>query len=280
MHSVQHFLRSSCPACGGENIEPFYQLLIDSACFQPFRCLTCRLVYISNPLADEGLANQEKFPEKPLVRVRHQQIVRMIDRYVKMNELSLVDVVEIGCGHGALGTLLQKNTKCCYRGFEPDLARASYCLKNGLNVVNDYFDATYLRLPADIIVLDNVLEHVSNLEGLFCCLSESLKSGGIMIIIVPNLYDVRRLLPKWRNRHYWQPHCHINYFSYRSLDNLLKRFGFDMHPFSFSSIEWFSEMLFFPKVIFDQIGFRFGGLYCFGVKRRDAAAVEGIATRP
>lgn len=260
-------LRHQCPACHGTAVVDYVRWHKKNTLFHYFRCAACRLVYVADPLAVEETAPNEIFPSVPLVRRRHQQIVRLIDNYRRTAPPGPVRIVEIGCGHGALGLLLRDATRYDYRGFEPDTPRAEYCVKQDLQVSNCFFSREKLTAPVDIVVLDNVLEHVHDLSGLLAEVAACLKNAGMVVVIVPNLHDVRRFLPRWRNRHFWQPHCHINSFSFQSLESLLARFDFAVESFGFSSLAWVADKWFLPKVLFDQLGMHFGGLYCVGRKR-------------
>ena len=80
-------------------------------------------------------------------------------------------------------------------------------------------------MPVDAIVIDNVLEHVEHPAALARMAVDALRAGGLLVVIVPNIRDVRQLLPRWRRRHHWRPHHHINYFSAHDLRRLFAHHG-------------------------------------------------------
>jgi UDP-glucose 4-epimerase len=58
------------------------------------------------------------------------------------------------------------------------------------------------------LTVGNVLD-VHTLEACMEGAARALRTGGVVVVIVPNFHDVRRFIPSWRERRYWQPHCHI-----------------------------------------------------------------------
>jgi hypothetical protein len=89
------------------------------------------------------------------------------------------------------------------------------------------------------------------------------------VVIVPNRYDIRRFLPKWRSRHYWQPSCHINHFSFGDVKNLSQLYGMEIHSFGMNSLCSDSDNNIFLKVktLLDGFGLHIGGLYLYAIKK-------------
>ena len=85
----------------------------------------------------------------------------------------------------------------------------------------------------DIIILGDVLEHVSNPIKMLKKVYSLLNNQGIVWISTPNFesaysYILRDKDPMWRV-------CeHLNYFSYRSLKKILEKIGFDIVDYKFS----------------------------------------------
>lgn len=82
----------------------------------------------------------------------------------------------------------------------------------------------------DLIILNNVLEHVISPEELLCTLKKIINKNGILIIRVPN--DFSRLQNylyknKYINTKFWiSPPDHLSYFSYDSLRNLINKYNY------------------------------------------------------
>ena len=134
-----------------------------------------------------------------------------------------------------------------------------------LNIINDYFNES--QEAYDAIVMDNVLEHVENPSFIYEIVSKSLKVGGIFIVIVPNINDIRRFMPKWRNRHYWQPSCHINYFSYENLNFLSQKNNMKLNDFGLNTLENSCSSFLKLKTFLDSNRIHIGGLYTYAIKQ-------------
>jgi SAM-dependent methyltransferase len=120
---------------------------------------------------------------------------------------------------------------------------------------------------ADGVIFDNVLEHVENPDALVRAAVASLRDGGVLVVIVPNLNDIRRLRRRWRERHHWQPHCHINYFSARDVNWLFARHGLKLRFFGFEAIGGpGDDTSLLPRVLADSVGVHVLGLNCYGIK--------------
>ena len=125
----------------------------------------------------------------------------------------------------------------------------------------------FLKLQK-ITDITNVLEHVENPSNIIKIVSSSLKSGGgIFIMIVPNRYDIRRIIPQWRDRHYYQPSCHINYFSISDLIFLTNKNKLDLFDFGPNTLEKNSNLILRFKTILDTLGIHIGGLYTYAIKQ-------------
>ena len=140
-------------------------------------------------------------------------------------------------------------------------ARAGSTFAQGL------FDASGAAGVADAVVFDNVLEHVNDPRKLVRDAVASLRAGGVLIVIVPNRHDLRRFHPAWRDRHYWQPHCHINYFARHDLDRLFGAHGMKLRFFGFEAVGGLSDdAALLPRVLADRVGLHLLGLNTYGVK--------------
>jgi 2-polyprenyl-3-methyl-5-hydroxy-6-metoxy-1,4-benzoquinol methylase len=96
----------------------------------------------------------------------------------------------------------------------------------------------------DVCVMEHVLEHVADPEGLLARLPRLLRPGGVVAITVPNDFspvqaDARAL--GMIERDFWvSPPQHLNYFNTDNLPRLLRRLGFAvLDGFSSFPIDWF-----------------------------------------
>jgi SAM-dependent methyltransferase len=80
---------------------------------------------------------------------------------------------------------------------------------------------------ADVVTMFNVLEHVNDLKECLRTVTRIIRDEGFVLVDVPNssVMALRgRLLGGWPHLNL---HEHINYFTPRRLDNLMKRHGLD-----------------------------------------------------
>jgi len=195
---------------------------------------------------------------------RHLQIKRLLNIYFGNKER--ICVIEVGSGYGALAKILTEDSQYVYYGFEPSNNRAQLCKNHGLNVKADFFSADAVGCSVDAVIIDNVLEHAPEPRSILFEASKVLKPGGLLIVIVPNLYDIRQIWKYWRKRYFWRPICHINYFIVHHLKKAFKDFGFEFHPFGLSPLRIRADLLFFPRALLDTLGVHIFGLNWYGIK--------------
>ena len=219
-------------------------------------------MYVLNPKS----TTESPFNEEISIdgyKPRHVQIINQIK--LEFNEPDkVIKVADIGAGYGHLAKLMSKESSFDYHGFEPGIGRAEFCQRNGLNVGNQLF--TISDDKYDVIIMDNVLEHVSNPIEIIDTIEKSLNNSGIFICIVPNVFDIRQLSNGWKDIHHWQPNCHINYFSYSDLKRISSKFNMTLKNFSCKSLSDDSSGTNKIKTLLDNMGLHVGGLYTYFVK--------------
>ncbi|MGH8129989.1 MAG: class I SAM-dependent methyltransferase [Steroidobacteraceae bacterium] len=234
--------------------------------------MACGFVFVVNPGAQTFHAVQDAPTEVP-ERARHRQIKRVCDHVLAQGAGTGGThlVLEVGAGWGGLAQVFSRDGRYRYVGFEPSASRAAYCRARGFDVREGLFGGRESAGAADAVILDNVLEHVENPEALVREAIASLSEGGVLIVIVPNLNDIRRIHRPWRERHYWQPHCHINYFSARDLEQLFRRNGLGRRFFGLEAVSRTGDDIgLLPRVLADMAGLHVLGLNCYGVKSGSA----------
>ena len=254
--------------CGADDPVPKISVDRGGVRFSIERCSACAFVYVVNPREttfDHVQQAPAAVPEKP----RHRQIKRVCDHVLvhRLQPGEVLHVVEVGAGWGGLAKVFSRDPAYRYSGFEPSAARAEYCRARGLDVREGLFDARFGGEGADAIVFDNVLEHVEDPRGLVRNAVASLRPGGLLIVIVPNVADVRRFHAGWRDRHHWQPHCHINYFSRRDLSRLFSTHGMEFRFFGPEAVGGLADDVgLLPRVLADRLGVHWLGLNVYAIK--------------
>ena len=151
-------------------------------------------------------------------------------------------VLDVGSGSGFF-LKRAKERGWTVNGIEPNKIASNYSEKIGIPVINDFFqniDNKKMK-KYDAINLFEVLEHVHNPSELLKKCHRLLKSGGIIVIEVPNDYNPLQkivqkslkkeeywltILTKSHNYHWASKIDHINYFNFFSLKKLLTRLRF------------------------------------------------------
>lgn len=116
-------------------------------------------------------------------------------------------VLDVGCASGYLGDYLIREKQCEVWGIEPDYASSEEARTHGYKAVMNRSVEEALREPAlaserfDVVLIGDVLEHLVKPEQLLRELKPFLKSGGRLILSLPNVahYSVRLglLKGKW-----------------------------------------------------------------------------------
>lgn len=255
-----------CPLCDSEPQKVEKRVEHEGDIFDICECPRCGFLFVgntnNNPTADPDKGSP-RYSTVPSPKARHYQIKSLLD-----NELEdRGNIVEIGAGYGELGKLLSQGGYD-YTGFEPMPTRASIASSES-NVCQDVFTPQSVDKPVDAVTIDNVLEHVTDPRGIMKDAIESLRLGGLLVVIVPNRYDVRRAIPSWREEHFWIPKWHINFFRAKDLKCLFDELGVEFQPFGFESVEIrrSGDAKFLPKILLDKAHVYPFGLYCYGKKK-------------
>lgn len=254
--------------CGGLERAPHASIDRKQVRYDIARCNACRFVFVTNPGGEMFHAAQDP-PARVPERARHRQIKRVCDRLLVRGrgDDGTRTIVEVGAGWGGLAQVVSRDPRYRYIGFEPNVSRAEYSRAHGFDVRRTLFIGPESAGEVDAVVFDNVLEHLYDPETLVCAAVESLREGGVLVVIVPNLHDIRKYFPGGR-RHSWQPHCHINYFSVDDLRRMFGRHGLKLRHFGLEAVGKSGDDIgLLPRVLADAAGLHLFGLNCYAVKR-------------
>ncbi len=232
----------SCPICGHADCRPVFQVvdqLVSQQSFQLIECPHCsvRLTqdapgaadsgayyqsdeYISHTNTRQGLINQI------YQLVRRRTLSQKIKWVERATGLSGGRVLDVGSGTGAFVSALRRSG---WRadGLEPDAAARQVGLRDyGITLMES--DQLY-QLPSgefDAITLWHVLEHVHDLHGYMKEFRRVLKSGGRLLLALPNhtSWDADHFQQWWAA--YDVPR-HLYHFAPDSIRALAKRNGFE-----------------------------------------------------
>ena len=145
-------------------------------------------------------------------------------------------LLDVGCAHGWFLDLASKTFDIV--GLEPDQRVGLEAAKPGRPIRLGYFpDALQPDEKFDVIVFNDVLEHIPDLEGVLAECHLRLNAKGLLVLNLPSsqgvFYRVARLLNRLGLpgpfERMWQvglPSPHVHYFHLENLATLLKRKGF------------------------------------------------------
>lgn len=212
--------------------------------FTVIDCLTCGFAH-ATPLpsaVDLERAYTESYyaVEKPDYLVRAEADAPWAAMFYEDRLSALSDILgteqpayprllDIGCGPGHF-LLAARKANWKTEGVEPSRQAAEYAESLGLTIHNRMFDAAWAgaQTPFDAIHSMNVLEHVADPSAILQAAWLALKPGGAICVGVPNDYNELQAAARNTGQRPWwvvPPH-HLNYFSFDSLERLLRRCGF------------------------------------------------------
>ena len=139
-------------------------------------------------------------------------------------------LLDVGCGDGKFLKYVKQNGVIPY-GVDPHRKQAD----NELNILNkDIFDAKFEADFFDVITLNNVLEHLTDIYGVLKECKRVLKHGGKLIINIPNTASLNyRLFGKnWVSL---DPPRHTILFNSKNIKILSKNLGLRIKKINYLS---------------------------------------------
>jgi len=178
-----------------------------------------------------------------LDNIRQYNFERILSQIQKIFPYKKVSVLDIGCGSG-LFMKMATDYKFEVLGVEPNKSMFEMASAQNLNVREGLFPnvlKTHERF--DVIILNDVFEHIENIEELLRAVTKHISKGGQLIINLPNargiIFFIARYLAiigykspwdrLWQKMFYTP---HIHYFSTRSLKTFLHNNGFHAHDYN------------------------------------------------
>lgn len=153
-----------------------------------------------------------------------------LPRALEVSGLSLdrsLTVMEIGCGNGLAMSYRHPNVS--YIGVDLGPYYRKQLEADGISFIEA--DVEKGALPcaggiADLVMLNHLIEHISNGQALVSELHRVLKPGGVVYIRTPNVERV-----KWR---FFDDFTHVRPFTIGGLRHLMSTFGFDQRAVLYS----------------------------------------------
>ena len=143
-------------------------------------------------------------------------IVQMIEERLCMDATS--SIIDIVCGQGTLLKALKKHGYQNLYGLDPSKKCTDICASNGIHAFQGTIDNNIIDRRFDVVILDNVLEHVFDINDFIQKVLQLLNTEGYLVIRVP---DARLYTPQFYPKAYSAFTIeHINHFDHQSIITL------------------------------------------------------------
>ncbi|MBL0145318.1 MAG: class I SAM-dependent methyltransferase [Chitinophagaceae bacterium] len=238
----KYFLQQGCPVCNSSNNKILYKNIIHTchekagvqisnadAPSDVLICEDCGHHYLSMTVKDEiinyyyNAVNSEYYDtvkDKPFDR--RAEDTKKFANLIANECRGSKTVLEIGSGMGYLLNQLNLKGFDCY-GVEPSKFASAYSRDMfGLNVITELLTpATFPNKKFDIVIMSDVVEHVSNINALFSIAQEYLVDGGKIVILTGNTDSLYAKFcgRKWLYYFSWE---HVSFFNKKSIQHLFK----------------------------------------------------------
>jgi SAM-dependent methyltransferase len=211
----------TCPLCGSGTSVP----ILAYRAHHLGRCRACDMVYATTRPTDQELDDlYSSYPIKadlsPITRIRFTELLSGMEAYRNTNR-----ILDVGSGSGFFLDVAATQGWSVY-GVEYDPAIVHACAQRGIIMQQGSFDPDSWDLASfDVLTSFEVLEHVMDPHSEVAKFARSVRPGGLLYITTPNYNALSRWLshPTWNIINYPE---HLNYFTPRSLDRLLREHGF------------------------------------------------------
>jgi len=203
-------------------------------------CPSCRyenaaFIPTINEECSHSLIN-ERDREAALKVLRQTNFKTIVDCASALTSSGPATLLDVGSAHGWF--LEEAKTRFEVLGIEPDEAVGQKAKERGLPVRYGFFpDALHTGEQFDVIVFNDVIEHIPKIEQAINACYERLARDGILILNLPNSRGIFYRLAKlfyhvgWSGpfERMWQkdlPSPHIHYFNETNLRKLVNKHGF------------------------------------------------------
>lgn len=208
-----------CEKCGFVHVFPYPSL-------EDTKTLYSEEYYEKN--RKDYIKNLEE--DKEWWQLVYKERVEQIEKYLINKEA--IKVLDIGTGAGYFLSEA-KNKNWIETGIEPSQMASFYAIENDLNIIRGFYnkDISYSIGEFDVIHMNHVLEHMLDPKEILGLIHTNLKKNGLFCVAVPNDFNkLQEIASKLNEDKQWwiTPQEHINYFSFKSLKNLLAKNGFEI----------------------------------------------------
>ncbi len=251
-----HFEAVNCIICNKDNSE----FLFERDGFKIVKCKSCGLIYVNPRLSIKKLNemyNKNEISPKDYYLENKESEGKILERRINFIKKykSRGNLLDVGCSIGTFLAIAKKHGFDTY-GIDINKSAVEYAKNLGLNAevkdLSSFKDETF-----EVIILNDVLEHVENPIKMLKDIKRIMKEDGILEISTPNVDSILAKISGRRWLHI-KPNEHLYYFSPETLTKILELSGFKLigHRY-FNRVREINVILrkletyskFFPKLI-------------------------------
>lgn len=234
---------NNCTICKSKEISEFSNVKDDykttDKIHKYFICINCEHIFLKEKPKKKFF--DKIYPEHYLSYINNEnnfsfykvikdfgdkkKVSNIIKLYKKINNSKKnkkIKIFEIGCGTGDF--LLQaKKMGIEIFGLEPSKHTHKTLKKRSIKFVGETIEDISINKKFDIIVMNQVIEHIDDLNSLKLKIDNLLNKGGVILIETPNLGSLQSRIFK-NNWGGWHAPRHFNIFSIKSIDRLFRNY--------------------------------------------------------
>lgn len=253
-----NFKYIKCNLCEKNDAEELYLIKRFKKHFKIVKCRNCGLVYVNpQPTEEELRKYYNSFYRVPLktneklVLKKARELINEIKRTKKTGSL-----LEIGCSYGFLLQYF-KRREWYVKGIEISQEASDYARSRfGIDVFTGTLREYKRRERFDLIVMLDVLEHLSNPAEELSLVNKYLKKDGLLVLTTPNIDS----LDSWISKDSWEwmiPPEHLFYFSSETISSLLHKYNFRILSLKTSKGDAHQSVLSFFQSYLNRAGCRY-----------------------
>lgn len=150
-------------------------------------------------------------------------------------------VLDVGCGQGYITAEIKKTfPNFAVSGMDISLSAIAYANSKFPNIdfaVADIFAPPYSKKYFDIIVINNIWEHVSDPLGMLNNISAILKPDGVVIMSTPSRYRIMNLIKALLGKQVSISNHHITEYSIGQVKEQFRFCGFSINTIKSQSLK-------------------------------------------
>lgn len=195
---------------------------------------------------------------KPFKFSSHYKIVNLVEENKK--------VLDVACASGYLAAFLKKKG-CSVDGVDIDGEYIDEARKHCNNVAILDISKEKIEGKYDVVILGDILEHLSNPDHILSGFKNNLKDNGYVIISIPNIVNIYPRLKIFFGHFDYEEkgifdRTHLRFFTKKSFIKLIKNTGYKIEKIEYTPIPLYVK---FPNLPFFLISPFYFILYILSV---------------